>query len=80
MTTCIMDAIEERKITAVDIPRAFLQALWPKGNDCYVKFEGVMVYIICKIDKNCEKCVKKLKHGNRQFLYGKPNRALYGTI
>ena len=38
MATCIMDMIEGRKVTTVDIPGAFLQALWPKGKDCYVKF------------------------------------------
>ena len=80
IVTCIIDAIEERKITTVDIPGAFLQALWPKGNDCYVKFEGVMVDIICKIDKKYEKCVKESKYTKRKFLYGKLNRALYGTV
>ena len=52
-----------------------------EGNHhCYVKFEGVMVDIICKIDKKYEKCVKKSKYTNKKFLYGKLNRALYGTI
>ena len=80
MATCIMDAIEERQVTTVDIPGAFLQALWPKGKDCYVKFEGVMVNIICKINKKYEKHVKKSEYTNKKFLYGKLNRALYGTI
>ena len=80
MATCIMDAMEARKVTTIDIPGAFLQALWPKGNDCYVKFEGMMVKIICKIDKKYKKCVIKSKYSNREFLYGKLNRALYSTI
>ena len=80
IATCIIDAIEGRNVTTIDIPGAFLQALWPKSNDCYVKFERMTVKIICRIDKRYEKCVKKLKDNNRKFMYGKLNRVSYGTI
>ena len=36
-----------------------------KGNDCYVKFEGMMVKIICRINKKYEKCIVKSKYSNR---------------
>jgi hypothetical protein len=50
MTSCLMDAIEGRKVDACDIPGAFLQADWPEERDCYLKFEGAMVSMICDID------------------------------
>ena len=40
----------------------------------------MMVKIICRINKKYEKCIVKSKYSNREFLYGKLNRALYGTI
>jgi hypothetical protein len=45
-----MDAIERRKVATCDIPGAFLQADWPTDRDCYLKFEGAMVSMICDID------------------------------
>jgi hypothetical protein len=50
MTSCLMDAIEGRRVATCDIPGAFLQADWPADRDCYLKFEGAMVSMICDID------------------------------
>jgi hypothetical protein len=36
MTSCLMDAIEGRKVATCDIPGAFLQADWPAERDCYL--------------------------------------------
>jgi hypothetical protein len=47
MTSCLMDAIEGRKVATCDIPGAFLQADWPADRNCYLKFEGAMVSMIC---------------------------------
>lgn len=48
---CIIDAVKQRKVTTTDdIQGAFLQTLWPKENNCNVKFAGIMVDFICKID------------------------------
>ena len=65
MATCIMNVMKGRKINTIDIPGAFLQELWQKGNDCYAKFEGIMVEIICRINKSYKKCVIKSKYSNR---------------
>ena len=44
--SCAMDAMEGRQVVTCDIPGAFLQADWPEDNDCYLKFEGLMVKMI----------------------------------
>jgi hypothetical protein len=55
MISCLMDAIEGRKVATCDIPGAFLQADWPADPDCNLKFEGAMVSMICDIDPKYKK-------------------------
>jgi hypothetical protein len=50
MASCLMDAIDDRKVVTCDIPGAILQADWPVKQDCYLKFEIVMMDMICQID------------------------------
>ena len=50
--SCAMEAMEGRQVVTCDITGAFLQANWPEGNDCYLKFEGLMVRMICEINPN----------------------------
>ena len=45
-----MNVMEGRQVVTCGIPGTFLQADCPEGNDCYLKFEGLMVGIICDID------------------------------
>ena len=33
-----------------------------------MKFKGVIVDIMCKINNKYKKCVKKLKYGNQKFI------------
>ena len=63
-----------------NIPGAFLQAGWTKDNDCYLKFEGLMVKIICKIDPSYKKYVLTNKTTGKKRLYGKFTKAEYGTL
>ena len=54
MGSCIMDALDERKVITVDIPSAFLQGDWPQDVHLgYIMFEGILVEMICKIDQFC---------------------------
>ena len=53
--SCAMDAMEGQKVVTCNIPGAFLQVDWPEDNNCYLKFEGLMVKMICKIDPSYEK-------------------------
>jgi hypothetical protein len=66
MTSCLMDAIEGRKVATCDILGVFLQVDWPKDKDCYLKFEVAMVSMICGIDPKYRKNV----------VFGK-NRKIY---
>ena len=51
MGSCLMDAMDDRKVITVDIPSAFLQGKWPQDeHPGYIMFEGIMVDMICKID------------------------------
>ena len=53
MGSCLMDAIDGRKVITVDIPGAFLQGDWPQDeHPGYIMFEGIMVDMICKIDSS----------------------------
>ena len=48
--SCLVDAFERRNVVITDIPGAFLSADWPvDAPDCYVRFEGAMVNMICQI-------------------------------
>ena len=51
----MIDAIEGRIVITCDIPSAFLQVDYPKGEDCYMRFEGVMVDIIYEINPEYKK-------------------------
>ena len=68
--SCAMDAMEDRQVVTCDIPGAFLQADWPEDNDCYLKFEGLMVKMICEIDPNYLNYVLTNKRTGKQKLYG----------
>ena len=78
--SCAMDAMEGKQVVTCNIPGAFLQADWPEDNDCYLKFEGLMVKMICNIDPNDLKYVLTNKRMGKQKLYDKLTKAVYGTL
>ena len=50
MVSCLMDAVDDRKVITVDIPGAFLHGDWPQDeHPGYIMFEGIMVDMLCKI-------------------------------
>ena len=81
MCSCLIDAIERRCVVIGDIPGAFLQADYPQdeGKECYIKFEGVMVDMICDIRPKYEDLIKTTTNGKR-WLVGKVTKAIYGTL
>jgi hypothetical protein len=79
MTSCSMEAIEERKVATCDIPGAFLQANWPEERYCHLKFEEGMVSMICDIDEKYKKNIVYGKNG-RKHVYVKLTKAVYGTL
>ena len=57
--SCIVDAFKNRCVVVADIPAAFLSADWPKDYpDCHIKFEGVMVEMLCQIKPEYRKLIK----------------------
>ena len=51
MGLCVMDALDRRKTTTVDIPGAFLQDNWQQDeHPGYIMFKGIMVDMICEIN------------------------------
>jgi hypothetical protein len=70
MISCLMDAIESRKVATCDIPGA---------RDCYLKFEGAMVSMICDIDPKYKKNVIIGRNG-KKYIYAKLTKAVYGTL
>jgi hypothetical protein len=78
MASCLIDAIDDRKVVTCDIPGAFLQANWPADQDCFLKFEGVMVDMICQIDPKYKRNV--IYRGKNKFIFARLNKAVYGTL
>ena len=75
-----MDAIEGRNVVTCDIPGAFLQADWPEDIDCYLKFEGATVDMLCDINREYKNNVVVNKKTGKKKLYGKLTKAVYGTL
>jgi hypothetical protein len=78
MALCLMDAIDDRKVVTCDIPGAFLQADWPAEQDCYLKFENAMVYMICQIVPKYKSNVIYCRR--KKFISARLNKAVYGTL
>ena len=81
MGSCVMDAIDRRKVISVDIPGAFLQGDWPQdehpGN---IMFEGIMVDMIYEIDPSYHDKIIWSKDHKKDFLYNQLIKAVYGTL
>ena len=81
MGSCVMDALDGRKVLTVDIPSAFLQGDWPQDeHPGYIIFEGIMVEMICEIDPSYCKNVIWSQDCKKKFLYGRLIKAVYGTL
>ena len=81
MSSCVMNALDNRKVITVDIPGAFLQGDWPQDeHPGYIMFEGIMVEIICEIDPSYHMNVIWSKDHKKKFVYGWLVKAVYGTL
>ena len=51
MESCLLNAMDKRKVITVDIPGAFLQDNWLQDDHSgHIMFKGIMVDMICEID------------------------------
>ena len=81
MGSCVMDALDDRKVITVDIPGTFLQGKWPQDKyPGYIMFKGIMVEMICEIDLSYHKNVIWSKDRKKKFLYSRLVKAVYGTL
>ena len=81
MGSCVMDALDDRKVITVDIPGAFLQGDWPQDkHPGYIMFEDIMVEMICEIDPSYHKNVIWSKDHKKKFLYDRFVKAVYNTL
>ena len=67
LLTCLIDAMERRKVVTVDIPGAFMQSDM-EGEDTHMKLEGEMVKILERIDPTLYSKYKKVENG-KTVLY-----------
>ena len=81
MGSCVMDALDDRKVITIDILGAFLQGEWLQDKNLrHIMFEGIMVEMICEIDTSYHKNVIWSKDGKKKFLYGRLVKAVYNTL
>ena len=75
----MIDAVEGWEVATADIPRAFLQTDYDKG-DIHIRLEGAMVTILEEIDPEYYKYfILTDKHG-RKCMYVESKKAIYGTL
>jgi hypothetical protein len=81
LLSCIIDAEEERDVTVVDIPNAFVQTRVENEKDmAFINIRGILVDILVEIAPNVYKSfASKDKKGLKHFLVQCQN-ALYGTM
>eukprot|EP00957_Ditylum_brightwellii_P186932 14235439-Ditylum_brightwellii.AAC.1 len=77
MLSCIIGAMEERDVTTVDIPGAFMQA--EMDNVIHMKIEGTMAKLLTKLDPKMYRQYLRSKKG-KPVLYIQLKKALYGTL
>ena len=74
--TAIIDAMEGRCVTVVDIPGAFMQVAMDKG--VHMRITGLMATLLIEIDPSYKQFVV-YEHGE-PVIYVELLRALYGTL
>ena len=79
MACCAINLIENRHVVTCDIPGTFLQSDWPADKPTYFRFDGIMVDMLWKIDSGLKDKIIHTKNGQK-FMFGKLNKAVYGTL
>jgi Reverse transcriptase (RNA-dependent DNA polymerase) len=77
MLSCVIDAEEERDVTTVDIPGAFMQA--DMEDTVHMKMEGKMAELLVRIDPKLYRKFVQMENG-KMVLYVELKKALYGTL
>ena len=79
MACCAISSIENRHVVTCNIPGVFLQSNWPLDKPTYLRFDCIMVNMLCEIDSSLKHKVIHTKNG-KKFMFGKLDKAVYGTL
>ena len=81
MGSCLMDAMDNTKSITINIPVALLQGNWLQDeHPGYIRFERIMVDMICEIDPSYQDKIIWSKDQKKKFLHGPLIKAVYGTL
>ena len=75
--TLVVDAYEGKDVATIHIPEAFLKTSVKLGN--YIKFTGVMLYILCQLNPRLYRQYVVLENG-RKLLYTEAHKAVYVMV
>ena len=77
--SCMIDAHERRDVATADIPGAFLQTEYHKG-DTHIRIEGPMLELLVDLDpEHYRKYIHTYPNGKR-VLMAEIRKAMYGTL
>ena len=79
MLSCMIDAIEGREVATAEIPGAFLQTDYDKG-DIHIKLEGAMVTLLEEIDPEYYKDLIFTDKRGRKCMHVESTKVIYGTL
>ena len=79
MLSCMIDAMEGRKVATTGIPGAFLQTKYDKGY-IHIKLEGAMVALLEDIDPEYYKYFIYTDKRRSNCIYAESKKAIYGTL
>ena len=71
--SCVTNAIEGKEVVTCNIPGTFLQS-WLKDKPTYLKFDGIMMDMLCEIDPSLKKHV--IIRGWYNLMYRKLDKAV----
>jgi len=77
--SCMIDAKEKRDVATADIPGAFLQTEYTKG-DTHIRIVGPMLDLLTQIDPSLyRECIHTYPNG-KKVLHAEIKKAMYGTL
>ena len=79
MLSCVIDAMEVRDVENAEIPWAFLQTDYDKG-DIHIKMEGEMVTLIEDINPDYYKDFIYIYIRWKKCIYAETKKDIYDTI
>ena len=79
MLSCMIDVMEGQEVATADIPGAFLETDYEKG-DIHIKLEGAMVALLEEIEPEYYKGFIFTDKRGRKCMYAEVKKAIYGTL